>query len=176
MLLSTLSEPHPYISFGRCIAFFVISVTMMLTLHVMECLMHVVRLHWVEWMGKFYTGGGVLFQPHSNIVIETFWSFLTLLIFLFLSLSIIDLKWNKGDGTYRIVNILNPSLIVFSLKKIFILSTYFYSYQFLAKNLGYNYFIFRSKSSDILMSNVELKLVPILGWITRLNCEININS
>jgi vacuolar-type H+-ATPase subunit I/STV1 len=30
---------------------------------VMECLMHVVRLHWVEWMGKFYAGSGKLLVP-----------------------------------------------------------------------------------------------------------------
>ena len=63
LLLSTLSEYHPYISYIRCIAFFMITVGMMLTLDVMECLMHVVRLHWVEWMGKFYQGSGRIFQP-----------------------------------------------------------------------------------------------------------------
>lgn len=63
MLLSTLSGPHPYVSIIRCIAFFFISIGMMLTLDVMECLMHVVRLHWVEWMGKFYAGSGRLFVP-----------------------------------------------------------------------------------------------------------------
>jgi V-type H+-transporting ATPase subunit a len=36
---------------------------MMMMLDVMECIMHVVRLHWVEWMGKFYQGGGKLFMP-----------------------------------------------------------------------------------------------------------------
>lgn len=40
---------------------------MMLMLDVMECVMHVVRLHWVEWMGKFYTGTGVLFKPEIAI-------------------------------------------------------------------------------------------------------------
>lgn len=39
-------------------------------LDVMECMMHVVRLHWVEWMGKFYVGGGKLFRPEgqTNVV------------------------------------------------------------------------------------------------------------
>jgi V-type H+-transporting ATPase subunit a len=45
-------------------------VGMMLMLDVMECMMHVVRLHWVEWMGKFYVGGGKLFRPEgqTNVV------------------------------------------------------------------------------------------------------------
>jgi V-type H+-transporting ATPase subunit a len=43
--------------------FFTVTVLMMLMLDVMECVMHVIRLHWVEWMGKFYRGGGVRFKP-----------------------------------------------------------------------------------------------------------------
>jgi V-type H+-transporting ATPase subunit a len=62
-LLSTLSAQQATISLIRCVVFFMTTVGMMLMLDVMECLMHVVRLHWVEWMGKFYTGTGVLFQP-----------------------------------------------------------------------------------------------------------------
>jgi V-type H+-transporting ATPase subunit a len=46
--------------------FFMVTIGMMLLLDVMECLMHVVRLHWVEWMGKFYTGTGVLFKPEDE--------------------------------------------------------------------------------------------------------------
>jgi V-type H+-transporting ATPase subunit a len=66
MLLSTLSGMHPYLSLLRCVIFFTVTIGMMLTLDVMECLMHVVRLHWVEWMGKFYTGSGVLFVPEVS--------------------------------------------------------------------------------------------------------------
>jgi len=64
-LLSSLSGQHPSISIIRCLVFFMTTVGMMLMLDVMECLMHVVRLHWVEWMGKFYTGTGVLFNPEG---------------------------------------------------------------------------------------------------------------
>jgi V-type H+-transporting ATPase subunit a len=45
------------------VVFFFTTLGMMLALDVMECLMHVVRLHWVEWMGKFYVGTGVIFKP-----------------------------------------------------------------------------------------------------------------
>ena len=62
-LLSGLSEYSPNISFIKCLIFFTVTVGMMLVLDVMECMMHVVRLHWVEWMGKFYQGGGKCFSP-----------------------------------------------------------------------------------------------------------------
>jgi V-type H+-transporting ATPase subunit a len=47
----------------KCFVFFQTTIGMMMMLDVMECIMHVVRLHWVEWMGKFYQGGGKLFMP-----------------------------------------------------------------------------------------------------------------
>lgn len=47
----------------NCIVFTLVTFSMMLALDVMECIMHVVRLHWVEWMGRFYEGGGILFKP-----------------------------------------------------------------------------------------------------------------
>jgi vacuolar-type H+-ATPase subunit I/STV1 len=62
-LLSGLSSKDPSLSILKCMIFFIVTIGMMLILDVMECMMHVVRLHWVEWMGKFYTGGGKKFRP-----------------------------------------------------------------------------------------------------------------
>jgi V-type H+-transporting ATPase subunit a len=48
---------------AKCFIFFIVTIGMMMVLDVMECMMHVVRLHWVEWMGKFYQGGGKVWKP-----------------------------------------------------------------------------------------------------------------
>jgi len=63
--MSTLFESES-ISILRCIVFFVTTAGMILILDLVECVMHVVRLHWIEWMGKFYSGSGVIFKPENE--------------------------------------------------------------------------------------------------------------
>ena len=65
-LLGSLADYSPSVSVLRCVVFFVSTWGMMLALDVMECIMHVVRLHWVEWMGKFFTGSGTIFKPEQE--------------------------------------------------------------------------------------------------------------
>ena len=45
------------------IVFGSVTVGVMMMMDVLECSLHTLRLHWAEFQGKFYVGGGHSFNP-----------------------------------------------------------------------------------------------------------------
>ena len=58
-----------YIGFGM---FLGVTVAILLGMDVMECFLHTLRLHWVEFQSKFFKADGVKFKPfsHKQVVAE----------------------------------------------------------------------------------------------------------
>ena len=55
------------VSFGFMMVIFCI----LFAMDVLEVFLHTMRLHWVEFMGKFYDGAGIAYRPFSfNEVFE----------------------------------------------------------------------------------------------------------
>lgn len=55
-------------SIAITIGFFVVAFTnvgIILVMDLMECMLHCMRLHWVEFQGKFYKGDGMLFAAYK---------------------------------------------------------------------------------------------------------------
>jgi len=65
-ILSGMSAPFPYnvIAVYLCFAmWFGITLAILLGMDVMECFLHTLRLHWVEFQSKFYKNDGYAFTP-----------------------------------------------------------------------------------------------------------------
>merc|ERR1711933_524737 len=47
-------------------AWFAVTIGIMIGMDVMECFLHTLRLHWVEFQSKFYKAGGYAFEPFCH--------------------------------------------------------------------------------------------------------------
>merc|ERR1711862_950629 len=64
-ILSTLNkDSFIYCVFGFGL-FAALTFSVLLLMDVLECYLHALRLHWVEFQSKFYKGDGVRFLPYS---------------------------------------------------------------------------------------------------------------
>lgn len=65
ILLAGFQSGSFFIIFGAAPAFFVVTFAVLLTMDVLECFLHALRLHWVEFQVKFYKADGIPFVPFS---------------------------------------------------------------------------------------------------------------
>merc|ERR1719327_2381319 len=57
---------QPLIIFVMCGAFIMVSIAILMGMDVLECFLHTLRLHWVEFQSKFYKADGHAFAPYSH--------------------------------------------------------------------------------------------------------------
>ena len=64
-LVTTIEMGNPILVVVGFFFFANISVGVLMCMDALECFLHALRLHWVEFMNKFYKGDGVKFLPFS---------------------------------------------------------------------------------------------------------------
>jgi V-type H+-transporting ATPase subunit a len=45
---------------------FMVTLGVLMGMDVMECVLHVLRLHWIEFQSKFYKADGYAFTPYKH--------------------------------------------------------------------------------------------------------------
>lgn len=64
-MLSTINSDSFIAIFIGFALFAVVTFGVILSMDVLECFLHALRLHWVEFQSKFYKADGHKFQPFS---------------------------------------------------------------------------------------------------------------
>jgi len=68
-ILAGMAAPFPanmiavYMTFA---IWFMLTLGVLMGMDVMECVLHVLRLHWIEFQSKFYKADGYLFEPYRH--------------------------------------------------------------------------------------------------------------
>lgn len=62
-MLSMIETGNPVLIFMGYAVFAVVTFMVLLSMDVLECFLHALRLHWVEFQNKFYKSDGYSFQP-----------------------------------------------------------------------------------------------------------------
>ena len=65
-MLATIEMNNPVAVFVGYAVFASVTFAVLLAMDVLECFLHALRLHWVEFQNKFYKADGHAFAPYSH--------------------------------------------------------------------------------------------------------------